>query len=78
MTRFGPLSVEFRVEHPLPRPEVELALGYRECRFVVQQQGLQVGVGIIFARLMMFVLRARRCKLKREGATNQNRHVTLA
>jgi hypothetical protein len=37
---FAALAVELCVEHPLPGSEVELAIGHRQCRFMVKQQRL--------------------------------------
>jgi chemotaxis protein MotA len=60
---FGPLPVKLRIEHPLPGPEVELAVGHRQRRFMVQQQRLQVSIAIILTGLVMLVVRPRRRKL---------------
>jgi len=52
---FAALAVEFGVEDALPGAQVESAIGDREGGFVVEEQGFQVGVGIVFAGLVVLV-----------------------
>src|ERR1700733_1670497 len=59
----GPLPIKLRIEHPLPRPQVESALRHRQRRLMVQQQRLQMGIRIVFTRLMMPIARPSRRKL---------------
>lgn len=56
----SPLSVEFRIENPLPGTQVELAIGNRQGGFVMEKQRLQMCVGVVLARPMMLVFRPRR------------------
>ena len=56
MHSFVPLAVEFGVENLLPRAEVEFSVGDRDDDFVVNDQGFQMGVAIVFARLVMLVV----------------------
>ncbi len=56
---FAALAVELRIEDPLPGAEVETAVGYRQRGLVVQEQRLQVCIAIVFASLVMLVVRPR-------------------
>jgi len=50
---FASLAVELSVEHALPGPQVKAAAGHRQRRLMMQQEGLQMRVPIIFAGLMI-------------------------
>ena len=52
------LAVEFCVEDALPGAEVEFAVGDGQGGFVVEKEGFEVGVGIVFASLVVFVIGA--------------------
>src|SRR5580658_2779526 len=53
----GTPPAKLRIEDPLPGAKVEPAVGHWQRCFMVQQQGLQMGVGIILAGPMMLVVR---------------------
>src|SRR5579863_3133270 len=55
-----PLSIELRIENPLPRTQVELARSNRHDDFMVNQQRLQMRIPIVLAGFMMFVVFAER------------------
>ena len=52
---FGALAVELGVEDALPRAEIEAAARDRQSRLVVEQQGFEVRVGVVFAGLVVLV-----------------------
>ena len=58
-----PLSIELRVEHLLPRTEIELPVGDRQHHLVAHDGALQVRIGVVLARLVMLVGEARRRQL---------------
>ena len=53
---FFSLAVELAVEDLFPRAEVELAAGDGDDRFAAHDRPLQVGVGIVLAGKVVFVL----------------------
>ncbi len=53
---FGALPVKLTVEDALPGAGVDLAPGNRHDDLVVQQQIFEVGVGVVFSRLVMPVV----------------------
>src|SRR5688572_27809941 len=58
-----PLAVELGVEHLFPRPEIELAGGDRQHHLMPHERALEMGIGIVFASLMMLVVEPRRRQL---------------
>lgn len=54
-----PLSVEFRVENALPRAEVEPSGGDWDDDLMVYQQGLEMGITVRFARIMVAIILAK-------------------
>ena len=52
---FGALAVELGVEDALPGAEVEATGGDGQGGFVVEKKGFEVGVGVIFAGLVVLV-----------------------
>src|ERR1700746_2761146 len=55
-----PLPVELRIEHTLPRAQVEHARGNGHDHFMMDEQRLQMRVAVVLARLMMLVAFAKR------------------
>src|ERR1700721_2021351 len=55
-----PLPVKLRIENSLPCPQVELACRDRHDYLMVNQQRLQMRIPVVLARLMMFVVFAKR------------------
>ena len=53
---FVALAVELGVEDLLPGTEVEPPIGHRDDDFVVDDQGLEVSVSVVFASLVMLVV----------------------
>jgi len=53
----GALTVELGVEDALPGSEVEAALRDRKGGLVVEEQGFEMGVGVVFAGLVVLVAR---------------------
>src|SRR5882672_6396978 len=54
------LPIELSIKDSLPGSKVELPIGYRHDDLVMNQQGLQMRVAVILARLMMPVIRPER------------------
>src|SRR5437867_3846266 len=52
----APTSVEFAVEHGLPRTEVEPPVGDREHDLVVDQEVLEVRIAVVLAAAMVAVV----------------------
>src|SRR5215211_6839755 len=61
----GPPAVELAVEHLLPRPQVEAALGDRHDHLVVDQQVLQVRVAVVLAAAVVAIVARVREQLAR-------------
>ncbi len=55
---FAALAIKFGIEGALPGAEVQMAVGDGQSDFMVQQQGLQVRVGVVLPGLMMAVIGA--------------------
>ena len=60
---FAALAIELGVEDALPGAEIELAVGYGQSSFMVQEERLQVSIGVVFAGLVVPVIGARGGKL---------------
>src|SRR5262249_59587690 len=52
---FAALTIPFTIEHPLPGPQVELALGDGQDDFVSHSETPQVGRSVVFAGLVVAV-----------------------
>src|SRR5438034_3487285 len=57
------LPIELRVEHLLPRPEIERAVRDRQDHLVTHDGALQVSIGVVLTRLVMPIVEARRGEL---------------
>ena len=58
-----PLSIPLAVEDALPGAEVEPARGDGDDDLVMNEQGLQVRIPVVFAGVVMFVVFAEGCQL---------------
>src|ERR1700722_7581126 len=56
---FGSVAVEFAVEDLFPGAEIELAAGDGDADFAAHDLALLVGVGVVFAGVVVLVLRRR-------------------
>ena len=55
-----PLPIKFGIKNPLPRPQIEFAPGYGHYDFMMYEQRFEMRVAVVFTRVMMFVVFAKR------------------
>jgi hypothetical protein len=60
ITRLSRCPIKLGVEDPLPRPQIEFAAGNRHYDLMMDQQRFEMRVAVVFTRVMMFVILAKR------------------
>jgi len=72
------LAVELRIKNALPLSEIEPPAGDRQRRLMVQQEGLQVRVGVVLAGLVVLVSGPAWGKLLQPYAMSSIRPLSLS
>jgi len=74
-----PLAIELRIEHPLPGPQIQLALCDRQGYGLVQQQTFEVRIAIVFSGFVVAIVLAKRGEFLQPfvDILNQSRFVVV-